>query len=505
MTKKSIIPCLFFLIFLLDHTFGQIKSPQPNIVLILADDMGYSDLGAYGSEIKTPNLDRLAREGIRFTQMHNTSKCFPSRAVLLTGLYAEQVGMNHKPEHFTNGVFLGEILRRAGYRTLMVGKHHGTDNPYEWGFDHYRGLRDGAANYFNPGFQRVGEALPAQKRYGKRVFAFDDNVITGYTPPSDYYGTKSWTDWALDLLSLYEGEDKPFFLYLSYQAPHDPLQAPEEEIQKYKGRYDRGYEVIALERYRRQREMGLLDARYPRSETTFEPWEKLSDSVRQDEARRMEVYAAMIDILDQNVGRVIDYLKETGHWDNTLFMFLSDNGASAEVVELGDGLVGAIDRWSSLKSNWANVANTPFRFFKNYSYEGGIITPFIAHWPSGIADAGRIDHTLLHFVDFMPTLIELAGGIYPDKYRDKALPDLPGKSMLPLFRKNEIHRLEPLYFDWANGGALRTNQWKIVRQGDDWELYDMEIDRTETTNLAGSMPEKLHELEQKWQEWNSRF
>jgi arylsulfatase len=251
--------------------------------------------------------------------------------------------------------------------------------------------------------------------------------------------------------------------------------------------------------------MGLLDARYPRSETTFEPWEKLSDSVRQDEARRMEVYAAMIDILDQNVGRVIDYLKETGHWDNTLFMFLSDNGASAEVVELGDGLVGAIDRWSSLKSNWANVANTPFRFFKNYSYEGGIITPFIAHWPSGIADAGRIDHTLLHFVDFMPTLIELAGGIYPDKYRDKALPDLPGKSMLPLFRKNEIHRLEPLYFDWANGGALRTNQWKIVRQGDDWELYDMEIDRTETTNLAGSMPEKLHELEQKWQEWNSRF
>ena len=475
---------------------------KPNIVIVLADDLGYSDIGAYGSEIHTPYLDQLAEDGIRFTQMHNTSKCFPSRAVLLTGLYAQQVNMDQKPVDFHNAVMFGEVLKSAGYRTLFVGKHHGTDNPYDWGFDHYRGLRDGAANYFNPGLQRDDEVMPAQKKYGERVFAFDSVIVKGYTPPKEYYATTAWTDWAIELLEKYKAEETPYLLYLAYQAPHDPLQAPEEEIAKYKGVYDAGYEAIAQQRYERQREMNLLDDRYPRSVPTFIPWEKLSDSVRNDEVRRMEVYAAMIDVLDQNIGRVVDYIKESGEWENTVFMFVSDNGASAEVVEIGDGQIGDIDRWSSLKENWANVSNTPFRSFKNYSYEGGIATPFIVHWPDVIGDGGRIDHSPLHFIDVMPTLIDVSGAEYPDEYKGEQVHPLPGKSMLPLLQGNKLEREKPLFFDWRTGSAIRTDDWKLVRHKDeDWELYDMKVDRTERNNVADEQPEIAVELEKQWEEW----
>lgn len=503
MCRKYIVK-LFLICFISSLSQIQAQVPdRPNVVLVLVDDMGFSDLGAYGSEIETPHLDKLAEDGIRFTQMHNTSKCFPSRAVLLTGLYAHQVGMDRRPGQFSNGILLGEVMKRAGYRTFMVGKHHGTDNPFEWGFDHYRGLRDGAANYFNPGLQRQGEPMPAQKRYGQRTFAFDDYVTQEYTPPADYYGTTTWTDWALELLAQYRGEEKPFFLYLSYQAPHDPLQAPEEDILKYNGKYDEGYGEVAAARYDRQIDMGLIDERYPRSETTFTPWGQLNDSARQDEARRMEVYAAMIDVLDQNIGRIIDYLEGTDQWKNTLFMFVSDNGASSEVVDIGDGEIGRMDRWSSLKKNWANVSNTPFRLYKNYSYEGGTVTPFIAHWPAGIENGGRVDHSLLHFIDIMPTLVDLAGVEYPDQYREKDLPVLPGKSMVPLFNEKGFARSNPLYFKWSDGSALRTDSWKIVREGKDamWELYDMKHDRTETKNLADSHPDKLSEMTYKWEDW----
>src|SRR5690606_20054278 len=325
MIRRTINPIFCALIFSIVFLVGcqapvsheRDKGFAPNIVIILADDLGYSDIGAYGSEIHTPFLDQLAQVGIRFTQMHNTSSCFPSRAVLLTGLYAQQVNMDEKPIDIHHAVMSGQVMKNAGYRTLFVGKHHGTDNPYDWGFDHYRGLRDGAANYFNPGLQRDEEPMPAQKKYGQRVFAFDSLLVQGYTPPKDYYATTAWTDWALELLEKYREEDKPYFLYLAYQAPHDPLQAPEEEIAKYDGVYDVGYEVIAQQRYEKQRRMNLLDDRYPRSQPSYDDWKTLSDSVRRDEVRRMQVYAAMIDVLDQNIGRVIDYIKESGEWDNT--------------------------------------------------------------------------------------------------------------------------------------------------------------------------------------------
>ena len=486
---------------------------KPNIILISADDLGWSDVGCYGSEVQTPNLDKLGEGGMRFTNFHNTSKCFSSRACLLTGVYAQQSNYHlHHRNPITNAVTLGEVLRTAGYRTLWSGKHHGLENPVTRGFDRYYGLKDGACNYFNPGDQRPGEGVPARK--GKpgnktvRSWCIDSTMFNPYTPEEkDFYTTDYFANYAIDWLEEYRSEEKPFFLYLAFTAPHDPLMAWPEDIEKYKGKYNKGYESVRNARFAKQLNLNLIDNNYQLSEPTYQNWADLPDSLREQETRKMEVYAAMIDRMDQNIGKVLQKLKEIGKDENTLILFVSDNGASAEMVNLADdyGEIGSITKWASLGKDWANVGNTPFRYYKNYSYEGGIITPFIAHWPSGIADAGRIDHTLLHFVDFMPTLIELAGGIYPDEYRDKALPDLPGKSMLPLFRKNEIQRLEPLYFDWSNGGALRTDRWKIVQEGDVWELYDMESDRTETTNLAGSMPEKLQELEQKWQEWNSQF
>lgn len=480
---------------------------RPNIVVILADDLGYSDIGSYGSEIQTPNLDRLADNGIRFTQMHNTSKCFPSRATLLTGLYAPQVGMNESPAGFERSVLFGEVLKRAGYRTLFVGKHHSTDNPFEWGFDHYWGLRDGAANYFNPGEKRPEDpAQPAQKEsFFPRTFVFDDSLAEPFTPALDYYGTDTWTDWALELLQRYEGEEQPFLLYLAYQAPHDPLQAPEEAIEKYKGVYDVGYEKIASARYERQLNMGVLDERYPRSEPTYRNWESLDDSTKTDQTRRMQVYAAMIDRMDQNIGRIIEYLEQRGELENTLIMFASDNGASAEVVQIGTGPIGSIGRWASLKEDWANVANTPFRLYKNYSYEGGTATPFLVHWPEVITEGGQVNHTLLHFVDIMPTLVDVSGGTYPKQYKDEQVYPMEGISLLPLLSSDSIERKEPLYYEWNEGRAVQTEDWKLVQWGDEWELYDRRTDLTETINLAKEYPDTLKFLQTKWQEWSNRM
>lgn len=483
------------------------QAGPPNIVIILADDLGYSDIGAYGSEISTPNLDRLAENGIRFTQMHNASKCFPSRASLLTGQYAQRVGMGESPGALRNAVMFGEVLKSAGYRTIFVGKHHGTDNPYEWGFDHYYGLRDGAANYYNPGVQRsVDPGLPAQKQWAyPRTFIFDDSLAKPFTPPEEYYATDTWTDWALELLGRYENESNPFLLYLSYQAPHDPLQAPKESVDKYKGVYSAGFDSIATARYERQLQMGLLDDRYPRSKPTYRHWVDLDDSTKIDQVRRMQVYAGMIDRLDQNIGRILTYLVERDHLDNTLLMFASDNGASAEVVEIGEGEIGSMTRWASLEEDWANVANTPFRLFKNYSHEGGTATPFIVHWPDGIREGGQINHTLLHFIDIMPTLVELSGARYPETYKNDQLMPMEGISMVPLFNGESVQRKKPLFYEWRNSRAVQTENWKLVQQGGEWELYDRRSDLTETNNLAGQYPDTVNYLESRWQEWSDNL
>ncbi|WP_340105473.1 arylsulfatase [Rhodohalobacter sp. 8-1] len=485
---------------------SQNQNSAPNIVLILADDLGYSDIGAYGSEIETPHLDRLADNGIRFTQMHNTSKCFPSRAVLLTGQYAQRVGMGETPGHLNSAVMFGEVLSNAGYTTIFVGKHHGTDNPYEWGFDHYWGLRDGAANYFNPGEQRQSDhGPPAQKEnYYPRTFLFDDSLAAPFTPPEDYYGTDTWTDWALELLGRYENNSNPFLLYLSYQAPHDPLQAFEEDIKKYEGVYEIGFDSIASARYERQLDMGLIDERYPRSEPTYQQWKTLDDSTKADQVRRMQVYAAMIDRMDQNIGRLLEYLEEQGELDNTLIMFLSDNGASAEVVEIGEGEIGSVTRWASLKEDWANVANTPFRLYKNYSHEGGTATPFIVHWPDVIFEGGQVNHSLLHFIDIMPTLVDVSGATYPAKYKGEDLYPMEGISLLPLLKGDSVARNDALYYEWNVGRAVHTEDWKLVQWGDEWELYDRRTDLTEIKNLAADHQDTVAILQARWEAWSKR-
>jgi arylsulfatase len=411
--------------------------------------------------------------------------------------------MGDSPGALNNAVMFGEVLKSAGYTTIFVGKHHGTDNPHEWGFDHYWGLRDGAANYFNPGEQRASDpGQPAQKEWAyPRTFVFDDSLVKPFTPPEDYYATDTWTDWALELLGRYENESSPFLLYLSYQAPHDPLQAPEESVDTYDGIYDVGFESIAATRYERQVQMGLIDDRYPRSAPTYRRWEDLDDSTKADQIRRMQVYAGMIDRLDQNIGRILTYLEEQGELDNTLLMFASDNGASAEVVEFGEGEIGSMTRWASLKEDWANVANTPFRLFKNYSHEGGTATPFIVHWPDGIRKSGHINHTLLHFIDIMPTLVEVSGATYPVQYRGEEVYSMEGISMVPLFNGGAVQRKKPLFYEWRNSRAVQTENWKLVLRGEQWELYDRHADLTETNNLVEEYPDTVVFLENRWKQW----
>ena len=505
--------CLLILFLLGSVSCKKEESGPPNILLICADDLGWSDLGCYGSEVKTPHIDRLAGQGMRFTQFHNTSKCFPSRACLLTGIYAQQSGYDRSfTQPLANAVTLGEVMREAGYITLWSGKHHGLENPVFRGFDHYYGLKDGACNYFNPGEERPGEGKPARKGApgDKRIRAWciDSVMYQPYTPEAeDFYTTDFFTRYALEWLEEYRDIDRPLFLYLAYTAPHDPLMAWPEDIRKYEGVYDEGYEPIRQQRYRRQLETGLIDSTYRLSEPTYPSWDSLPEVKRMEEIRKMEVYAAMIDRLDQNIGKVLGKLEETGRKENTLVMFVSDNGASAEMVRIEDdyGEIGTMTRWSSLGEGWANVSNTPFRYYKNYSYEGGINTPLIAWWPGKI-DPGSFSRFPGHFIDIMATLADLTGARYPSQFNGEDIIPVEGQSLLPAFRGDLAGRTEPLFWEWRNGQAVRDGDWKLVRHGleNEWDLYQVSQDPTETVNLAPDNPGRVREMEQLFLSWKSR-
>lgn len=482
-------------------TEDQSSSP-PNVILILADDMGWSDLGCYGSEVQTPNLDRLAREGIRFTQVYNTSKCFPSRACLLTGQYSQRTGYNKGyKQPMRNTLTLGELFKMADYATLWSGKHHSTELPTTRGFDHYSGLFEGACNHFNPGQQRPGEGKPAQKR-PDRPWVLDGKVLQPYTPEKGFYTTDAFTDYALEWLDQQKQKDNPFFLYLAYTAPHDPLMAWPEDIAKYRGKYRKGYEAIRRQRFEKQKAMGLLPPDYPISKSMHQAWETLSEAEKDTADLKMAVYAAMIDRLDQNIGRVISKVEELNAMDNTLILFVSDNGASAEVVNLDDyGAIGTLTRWTSLGPDWANVSNTPLRYYKNWSHEGGIKTPMIAHWPRGIQEAGRLATTPLHFIDFMATFVDLLKVDYPAQFNEKRLNTLDGLSFLPVLMGDTINREQPLYWEWAKGRAIREGDWKAVAREEQWELYNLKDDPVEATDLAENHPEKLEQLKGKYNLW----
>lgn len=482
------------------------QQPVPNILLISADDLGWSDIGCYGSEIQTPNLDELARQGIRFTQFHNTSKSFPSRSCLLTGLYAQQNGYAADFRGpLENCVTLGEYLRLAGYVTLWSGKHHGAENPRTRGFDHFYGLLDGACNYFNPGCRRAGEGVPAQKVKTRR-WAIEQTVYAPYTPcDRDFYTTDRFTDYALRWLDECDTVGKPFFLYLAFNAPHDPLMAWPEDIARYAETYRGGYEAIRRARYEKQLRLGLIDARYELSAPTFRPWAALSDGERDVEARKMAVYAAMIDRMDRNIGRLLDKLREQGKFDDTLIVFVSDNGASAEVVDLAGsyGQIGSMTCWTSLGPDWANVSNTPLRYYKNYSYQGGISAPMIVCWPGGVRHPGRISDFTGHFIDFMATFVDLTGTPYPEVYDGRRILPYEGVSLLPVLRDEPVERTSPLFWEWGEGCAVREGRWKAVKHGTDvpWSLFDMEADPSETNDLADRYPAMVRHLETLFDGW----
>ncbi|MEX0600424.1 MAG: arylsulfatase [Rhodothermales bacterium] len=514
---------------------AQPADERPNIVLIMVDDMGFSDIGSYGGEIDTPNLDRLAEEGLRFTQFYNTSKCFPTRASLMTGLYAHQVAMDERPGTIRNGVTIAEVLREAGYRTLMTGKWHGVENPFDRGFDRYFGLVDGAVNHFNPGLQRPGEPPPARKTPGHlRKWAIDGEVHVPYTPSDpDFYSTDVYTDYAIDFLETYADEERPYFLYLSYTAPHDPLQAWPEDIEKYRGSYMAGWDELRLRRYERQIEMGLIDAewklsdrgrirehqrrtsrftsRYWSDDGRILPWDEVER--KEDWDLKMAVYAAMIDRVDQQIGRLMEAIQDMGDEDNTLVLFLSDNGGSGEMVHNQQNREhppvdppGPMSAWHSVDAPWANLSNTPFNYYKNWSHEGGIATPLIAYWPSRIAPGG-ITHDVSHIIDVMATAIDVGEAEYPATYRDERIHPLEGKSLLPVLEGRTRDGHEALFFEWDDGKAVRTDRWKLVDargDGTDWQLYDMVADRTETNDLSDAHPKKVAEMAARYDAWADR-
>ena len=504
------------------------KKAKPNIVVILADDLGFSDLGCYGGEIKTPHLDKLAKNGLRFTQFYNTPRCCPSRAALLTGLYSHQAGIGNMtgdqklPGYRGNlnekCLTIAQVLRLVGYRTLMVGKWHlGVPGPVAHGFDDYFGLLGGFDSFWNPGpYVRLPKDR-SQRKYEE----------------SKFFATDAFTDHALDFLAdARKKPDQPWFLYLAHTAPHFPLHAHEEDIARYEPMYQKGWDAIRSERFERQKVLKIVDPNWvlsPRSDYLHKfskeqrsnpAWDSLNADRRKDLARRMAVYAAMIDRMDQNIGRLVDDLAKNKQLDNTLIFFLSDNGASAEWDHLGfdkkSGPDNILHKGNDLKkieapgsyvsagSGWGNAQNTPFRWYKHHCYEGGVSTPFIVHWPAHIKVSGELRQHVGHLIDLMPTCIDVAGAKFPQKYEGKNLLPLEGTTLVPAFHNKEIDR-DSLYWEHEGNRAVRNGKWKLVaNKGQPWELYDIEADRVESKNLALVHPERAEAMTKQWQAWAIR-
>lgn len=500
---------------------------RPNIILIMSDDMGFSDLGCYGGEIHTPNLDQLAREGVRFTQFYNTARCCPTRASLLTGLYPHQTGIGHmanSPEGnndmdyglrgyqgYLNQhcVTIAEALKGAGYATLMAGKWHigmkeKSRRPLQRGFDKYYGILAGATNYYQP-------------QYPRGIWLDNDSLNITDT---SYYTTDRFTAQAIDFIdqTVTTGRDHPFFLYLAFNAPHWPLQAPKEDIDKYRDRYVHGWDPIRRERFKRQQEMGLIDDTWELTPGDARAWDSLPAAKKDEMALRMAIYAAQIDRMDQNIGRLVDYLRKHNMLKNTVIFFLDDNGACAEGGELGGGPAAQLETregyFLTLGRAWANAANTPFRRYKHWIHEGGISSPFIVHWPAGMAQANKGGFVRQYgfLPDIMATCIALAGAAYPTQYAGQDIYPMEGKSLLPLITGQNatvpVHT-EPIFWEHEGNKGVRDGNYKLVMAWPNgkgnatptWELYDMVADRTEMHDLASQMPKRVTAMEKQWQHW----
>ncbi len=485
---------------------AQAQEPRdrPNIIVILADDMGYSDLGCTGSEIDTPNLDRMASEGTLFTNFYNTSRCCPSRTSLLTGQYQWDAGVGHMDSpHFEfpeyqghindKSVTIAEALKLNGYQTFMSGKWHvGSRERTMWpdhrGFDQFYGTPDGGGIYFYP-----------SKYWDRPVYWNGEQVH----PDDSWYSTDAFTDYAIDYIEDKRDSDKPFFMYIAYVAPHFPLMAKPEDIAKYRDTYRVGYDAIRKARFEKQKAIGLIPENLEISEPVYPDWESVED--QDQEAMEMAVYAAMVDCLDQNVGRLMDSLEAAGIIENTAVFFLSDNGAcQTDWNKTPDVEIGNRDS-NVAYGVWNNVSNTPYRMRKGQEHEGGIITPLVAHWPAGIKVNGERISAPAHINDFMPTCLELAGATYPKTYNGVELSPLDGKSFLPLL-KGETPAKEPHYF-WEHEGnrAVREGDWKLVAlQKGDWELYNLSVDPFERNNLIEENPEKAKSLQSSYESWSQK-
>jgi arylsulfatase len=501
-------------------TAGRSADERPNVLLILCDDLGFSDLGCYGGEIHTPHLDQLATDGMRFTQFYNCAVCVTTRSALLTGLYPRQM---RRPRLRTDMMTLGEALRRAGYATSLTGKWHlGSGpllRPIDRGFDEYYGLLDGCCNFFNPAKQD-----PVFYNGGRfRPFAHNESRITEFPP--GYYTTDAFSDHAIETVQRFAKGDKPFFAHLCYTAPHFPLHAFAEDIERYRGKYSDGYLAMRERRYKRQVELGLFastprlsaaenrkgDYRY---DYDVPDWKTLPASERKREEARMEAYAAMVDRMDRGIGRVLAALEDSGVAENTLVMFLSDNGGCAswpdqregqerDFVEYNKGIpVGDGRGYEFVGKGWGWAQNAPFRKFKTWCYEGGIATPMIVRWPGTIAP-GSITHQIGHVIDFMPTLLELAESEYPSEFNGNPILPVEGETLLPVFRGEKRKRQGALSWELFGNRAIRQGDWKLVWGASEktWELYDLKTDRSETNNLAEEFPERVIAMARDWEAW----
>ncbi len=523
---------------------------RPNIIVILSDDMGYSDIGCYGGEIETPTLDGLAENGLRFTQFYNTGRCCPTRASLLTGLYPHQAGVGHMMnDRGTDGYrgnlnkrcrTIAEALKPAGYATYGVGKWHVTLHtdpegpkhnwPLQRGFDRFYGTITGAGSFFDPG---------TLTRDNTMISPFADSEYQ----PEEYYYTDAISDHAVRYInehSQIDGKRSPFFMYVAYTAAHWPMHALPEDIAKYKGRFGQGYEAYRQARLKRLRELGLIDKSWEMSPTVGN-WEKVKHS--EWEQRCMEVYAAMIDRMDQGIGQIVNTLKEQGQLANTLIFFMQDNGGCQEGVgRKGDHkrpvaaslpkiaqdairldvipkqnragvptlqgphiMPGPEDTYIAYGIDWANVSNTPFREYKHFVHEGGISTPLIAHWPKGIARRGELEHQPGHLIDIMATCVDVANADYPSKHDGQDIKPLEGVSLRPSFQGEKISRPEPLFWEHEGNRAIRDGNWKLVaKKNRDWELYDLSKDRTELHDLSGGHPDLVQKLADQWEAYAKR-
>ncbi|MGY8658509.1 MAG: arylsulfatase [Verrucomicrobiales bacterium] len=538
------IHCLFLSLVLLASGFG--AETRPNIIIIMADDMGYSDIGCYGGEIKTPNLDALAANGMRFTQFYNTARCCPTRATLLTGLYAHQAGIGHMTSNYGIPQYQGflnkecltiaEALKPAGYRTYMSGKWHVTpkvkatdpkDNwPRQRGFDKFFGTIHGAGSFFDPNSLTRGNT---------QITPEND---PGYKPKGTWYYTDAISDNTVNYLKSHfeDYPDKPFFHYVAYTAAHWPMQALPEDIAKYEGKYDDGYDPTYQARLKKMKQLGLIDPKWE-IPGPIGDWSKVE--LKEWESACMEVYAAMVDNMDQGIGRIVQALKDHKQLDNTLILYLQDNGGCAEGFGRGK-LVGPLERPAkpTLKpmgkdelqtnmvplqsrdgyplrrgdgvmpgppetevgygQNWANVSNTPFREYKHWVHEGGISTPLIAHWPKGIAGKNTWVKDPTHLIDLMATCIDLGKATYPST----KIP-VEGTSLVPALKGSPIKRGKPIFFEHEGNRAVRDGKWKLVAKSvkGKWELYNIPADRTEMNNLADKNPDRVKTMTAQYETW----